>query len=165
MKSQYLRQVCKKLIIENLFKLQYFKFKDLIFSNKLISSRKEKIVILALLKKQMYPGNIYLFKENIFRTFSEAVVQSCSVKNVFLEISQNPQENTCARVSFSIKLLAWPATLLKKRLWRRCFPVNFVKFLRTPFFIEHFWWLLLPFLNTVKICQRKLVNWSNREKL
>ena len=26
-----------------------------------------------------------------------------------------------------------PATLLKKRLWHRCFPVNFVKFLRTPF--------------------------------
>ena len=26
-----------------------------------------------------------------------------------------------------------PATLLKKRLWQRCFPVNFVKFLRTPF--------------------------------
>ena len=26
-----------------------------------------------------------------------------------------------------------PATLLKKTLWRRCFPVNFVKFLRTPF--------------------------------
>ena len=26
-----------------------------------------------------------------------------------------------------------PATLLKKRPWHRCFPVNFVKFLRTPF--------------------------------
>ena len=26
-----------------------------------------------------------------------------------------------------------PATLLKKRLWYRCFPVNFVKFLRTSF--------------------------------
>ena len=25
-----------------------------------------------------------------------------------------------------------PTTLLKKRLWYRCFPVNFVKFLRTP---------------------------------
>ena len=25
------------------------------------------------------------------------------------------------------------ATLFKKRLWQRCFPVNFVKFLRTPF--------------------------------
>ena len=26
-----------------------------------------------------------------------------------------------------------PATLLKRRLWHRCFPVNFAKFLRTPF--------------------------------
>ena len=57
---------------------------------------------------------------------AEAVVQRCSVKKVFLEISQNSQENTCARVSFLI-------TLLKKRLWHRCFPVNFAKFLRTPF--------------------------------
>ena len=29
------------------------------------------------------------------------------------------------------------ATLLKKRLWHRCFPVNFSKFLRTPFLTEH----------------------------
>ena len=36
-----------------------------------------------------------------------------------------------------------PATLLKKRLWRTCFPVNFVKFLRTSFLTEHLWWLLL----------------------
>ena len=30
-----------------------------------------------------------------------------------------------------------PTTLLKKRLWHRCFPVNFTKFLRTPFHTEH----------------------------
>ena len=36
-----------------------------------------------------------------------------------------------------------PATLLKNRLWHRCFPVNFTKFLRTPFFTEHLRWLLL----------------------
>ena len=34
---------------------------------------------------------------------TEAVAQRCSVKEVFLEISQNSQENTCARVSFSKK--------------------------------------------------------------
>ena len=28
-------------------------------------------------------------------------------------------------------------------LWHRCFPVNFGKFLRTPFFTEHLRWLLL----------------------
>ena len=43
-----------------------------------------------------------------------------------------------------------PATLLKKRLWHRCFPVNLVKFLRTPFLIEHQWWLLL-----------KIVSWKS----
>ena len=31
----------------------------------------------------------------------------------------------------------------KKRLWHKCFPVNFVKFLRTPSSIEHLWWLFL----------------------
>ena len=27
--------------------------------------------------------------------------------------------------------------------FHRCFPLNSVKLLRTPFFIEHLWWLLL----------------------
>ena len=58
---------------------------------------------------------------------------------MFLEISRNLQENTCARLSFLIKLEA----LLKKRLWHRRSPVNFVKFLRTGFLTEHLWWLLL----------------------
>ena len=34
------------------------------------------------------------------RGFTEAVVQRCSVKKVFLEISQNSPENTCVRASF-----------------------------------------------------------------
>ena len=33
--------------------------------------------------------------------------------------------------------------LLKKRLWQRSFPVNFAKFLRTPFLPEPPCWLLL----------------------
>ena len=35
---------------------------------------------------------------------------------------------------------------IKKKLWHGCFPVNFVKFLRTPFYTEHLWWLLLFWL-------------------
>ena len=34
----------------------------------------------------------------------EGVIQRCSVKKVVLEISQNSQENTCARVSFAWSL-------------------------------------------------------------
>ena len=36
-----------------------------------------------------------------------------------------------------------PATLLKKILWHRCFPVNFAKFLRTLFLTEQLRWPLL----------------------
>ena len=31
----------------------------------------------------------------------------------------------------------WQVLLLKKRLWHRCFPANFAKFLRTCLFTEH----------------------------
>ena len=35
---------------------------------------------------------------------------------------------------------AWrSATLFKKRLWHRCFAVNFAEFLKTPFLTEHLW--------------------------
>ena len=47
---------------------------------------------------------------------SEAVIQRYSVKNVFLEILQNSQENICARISFLIKLQAQPTMFLKKSL-------------------------------------------------
>ena len=44
-----------------------------------------------------------------------------------------------------------PATLLKKRLWHRCFLVFFVKFLRTSFFKEHLWWLLLQIFSKLVV--------------
>ena len=43
------------------------------------------------------------------------------------------------RIVYSLR----PVTLLKKRLWYRCFPVNFAKLLRTLFLTEHLRWLFL----------------------
>ena len=40
-----------------------------------------------------------------------------------------------------------PATLLKKRLWCRCFLLNFAKFPRTAFLTEHIRWLLLSYVD------------------
>ena len=62
-------------------------------------------------------GNIYC---------SEAVVQKYSVKKVFLKISQNSQENTCARVSFCV-LDKSPEALRKL-------------FLSTKFSRQKIWW-------------------------
>ena len=73
--------------------------------------------------------------QELHQQLLEVVAQRYSVKKVFLEMSKNSQENTWARVSFLII-----------RLWHRCFPVIFAKFLRAPFLREHLWWLLLNFI-------------------
>ena len=57
-------------------------------------------------------GFVTLYINALWGVVIEVVVQRCSVKKVFLEISQNSQENTYTRVSFLIKLQA-PATLQK----------------------------------------------------
>ena len=50
------------------------------------------------------------------------------------EISQNSQDNTCARYYF-----------FRKSLWHRCSPVNFAKFIRTTFLQNTSRRLLLTF--------------------
>ena len=56
-----------------------------------------------------------------------------------------------------------PATLLKKRLWHKCFPVNFAKFLRTPFLQNTSWRLVLKVyyisLVVIKTLMRYLCFW------
>ena len=88
---------------------------------------------------------------------AEAVAQRCFVKKVVLQISENSQVTTCNRASklfhdggryhIETSPLICSANQwtdfymitdsvrkeLKKRLCHRCFPVNFEKFVRTPF--------------------------------
>ena len=51
--------------------------------------------------------NVFSHEKVTLSLYTEVVIQRCSVKKLFLEISQNSQENTCARVSFLKKLQAW----------------------------------------------------------
>ena len=57
-------------------------------------------------------------------------------------------KHLCQRLFFKKVVCLRLATLLKKRLWHRCFPMNFAKFLKTSFLKEHLWWLLLKIENT-----------------
>ena len=52
-----------------------------------------------------------------------------------------------------------------KRLWHKCFPVNFAKFLRTPFFTEHLRWLLLKLHISLMRSKRGTNNFSLKNKL
>ena len=59
----------------------------------------------------------------------------CSVRKVVLRNFANfTGKHLCQSLFFNKIADLRPATLFRKRLWHRCFPVNFVKFLRTPFY-------------------------------
>ena len=76
---------------------------------------------------------IYVTFANFTYLSSEAVVRMCSAKKMlFKYFAKSTKEHLCQSLFFNIKLLR-PATLLKKRLWHRYFPVNLAKFLRAPF--------------------------------
>ena len=70
--------------------------------------------------------------------------QRCSVRiGVLRNFTKFTGKHLCQSLFFNKVAGLRPATLFKKKLWRRCFPVNSVKFLRTHFYIEPLWWLLL----------------------
>ena len=97
---------------------------------KVMSPHKKKSQVLVLVKRTYFLNG----------PLKKFYYSKKSVKKMFLQISHNSQENTCAIL---LKKRLWPAILLKNRLWHRCFPVNLVKSLRTPFLKEHLQCLLL----------------------
>ena len=56
----------------------------------------EKKYFMFLLRRNI---NVVLLSD-LIDNFQEALAGRCSVKKVFLKISQNSLENTCSRVSF-----------------------------------------------------------------
>ena len=70
---------------------------------------------------------------------SEAATGGVLWKNVFLEISQNSQKNTSARVSFLIKLYAWSLHLIKKEALAQVFSCEFFEISENTFFTEQLW--------------------------
>ena len=85
----------------------------------------------VFLKLPLNNRNVFVISSMRSIKLWEAATRGVIWKKVFLEISQNSQENTCVRVSFLIKDFF---NFIKKRFWHRGFPVNFPKFLRTPFY-------------------------------
>ena len=67
---------------------------------------------------------------NIFRNSH----QRCSIiKDVLRNFARFAGKHLCQSLFLNKVAGPWSATLLRKRFWNRCFPANFVKFLRTPF--------------------------------
>ena len=60
--------------------------------------------------------------------------QRCPMKKgVLRNCTKFTVKHLCQSLFFNKVAGLRPATLLKKRLWHRCFPMSFAKFLRIPF--------------------------------
>ena len=84
---------------------------------------------------------VFLLKLPLF--FFLIFAKRCSVKKVFLKISQNSQKNNSARVSFLIKLGGKLWNFIKKEALAQMFVCDFREIIKNTFFIEHLRWLVL----------------------
>ena len=84
-------------------------------------------------------------------------------KDVLRNFTKFTENYLCQRLLFRKAAGLRPATLLKKSLCHRCFPVNFAKFLKTRFFTEHLRWLLLIGDSRIVFCPWLL--WKHELKL
>ena len=66
-------------------------------------------------------------------------------KGVLRNFAKFTGDHLCQSFFFNKVAGLESATLLKKRSWHRCFPVNFTKSPRTSFLTEHLQWLLLHY--------------------
>ena len=64
-------------------------------------------------------------------------------KGVLRNFAKFTGKHQCQNLFFNKVASLRPPTLFKKRLWHRCFTVNFQKFLRTPYLQNTSGWLLL----------------------
>ena len=83
------------------------------------------------------------------------VIRRCLVKSVPKNFAKVSGKKLCWSFVLNKVEGLTPAALLKKRLLHRGFSTNFAKFLRTLFFIENVWWLLLAIKCLDILCWRR----------
>ena len=80
--------------------------------------------------------NLYSYEVHTFLSGSSCPEVFCK-EGGLRNFAKFTGKHLCQSLSFNKVAGLRPATFLKRRLWHRCFPVNFAKSLRTPFLIEH----------------------------
>ena len=93
---------------------------------------------LAILKKQQLKAQSKVFQNGFlcwkyYEIFQKQPPEMFYKKVVLGNFAKFTGKHLCHSHFFNKVADLSPATLFKKRLWHRCFPINFSKFLRTPF--------------------------------
>ena len=102
-------------------------FRDLFPSQSKEEEEVAGLISYGLVKQQKQPLEVF-YKKGVLKNFAKV-----------------PGKHLFQSFSFNKVAHLRPATLLKKRFWHKCFPVNFAKFSRRPFLQNTSGWQLLLF--------------------
>ena len=100
--------------------------------------------------RSLFRGNLHVIipKKSVFYAGGTKLwLKEYTLAEILIRFRSSRLELFCWKsiltnfTKFTGKHLA--CNFIKKRLWHRCFPLSFPKFLGTPFLTEHLWWLLL----------------------
>ena len=80
---------------------------------------------------KIYISNLLLWSNR--NSVIETVTWRCSWKRYCYKFHKIHKKNLCQSLFFN-KVADQACNFIKKRLWHRCFPVNFAKFLKTSFY-------------------------------
>ena len=86
----------------------------------------------------------------VFRTIKSSRPEVFCVKSALQNFAKFTGKHLCQNLFFNKIAGLRPVTLVTKKLWHRCFHINFAKFLRTPFLREHLRWLMFFKLTALK---------------
>ena len=106
---------------------------------------------------------------NISVKESRSSHQMCSLKAFLKNFAKLTGKYLCQSLFFNEVAGLRSATSLKKRLWHRCFPVIFAKFLRTPFLqntSKQLVLYILAWIDLIKVSSltlRSKTNFGNRK--
>ena len=109
------------------------------------SIKKLSLKILRYSQENTYVGVSFLVKLQAFRPSGNCIKKGLKHKHFIVNIGtfiRTPilkNQKQPPKVFCKEMLKLRPATLLTKRLWHRCFPVNFCEISNNTFFTEHLW--------------------------
>ena len=107
------------------------------------------VSLLKQLKPSIKTSSLWLIQQNFVYMFIwgkpfRSSHQKCSVrKGLLRNFAKFTGKYLCQSLFFTKVAGLRPESLLKIRLWYKCFPVNFAKFVRTLFLQNTSGWLIL----------------------
>ena len=104
------------------------------WENKDLNESKDLKMIADVINLVYRALTVFILTDVVYRIFRSSRPEVFCKKGVLKSFAKFTEKHLCKSLFLNKVADQWPATLFKKRLWNRCFPVDFAKFLRLFFF-------------------------------